>query len=244
MLTDCIYYYLYNRRAASGETTVPDPSQFGDITSIMRADELTPCEMDNLLIQRTLFDGVYEIRKPNSQCNLDTVQASAEKSLVWLSAKIKELSNDTGSMREQTVQVGQELRVPSWIYFHVNYSLVDTITAIERFYKAVEKSPVVKGLSKPSIIPELRENTARAFAIMRTNTVALKSGIQALSTMIQGITETMLTHQTEMLQSEMDMLLTPADSQVLAKSLGESWIDGLNGLLQTIPAASGEEKKR
>lgn len=236
MLTDCLYYYLYNRKPTLPDDT-PYPSRFDDLESMMSAEELTPSEMDNVVIQRTLLDGVFEIRKPGAQCDMAKVQATAEKSLAWLSAKINDLTNDEECMRAQTVQVGAHtLRAPTWIYLHVSYCLLDSITAIDRFFRAVEKSPATAKSVPPATLAGLRTNIARTYAIMRSNTLALRAAMQAPA-MTHAITASVLTlHATEVLQSEMDMLLAPAESAVLAEKLKGSWGEGLDGLLRMIPA--------
>lgn len=237
-VTDVLLNYLYTDSSLRERLTDQVASVAG-LELDLPETELTTAEVDNIRTHHLLLKLIAALNQKSKTSDSGPVEAIVSQVEFWLKDKFATLSSSSPTGLPGTINLTLDtssipLHIPSWLYLHVNISLLETLKAISLF---ISSQAQAKSKSKSTSIPKeklesLKSLTKDLTDVIKRNTRMLKdqiagSGIlgELVSTVITGPKGGMISFSTEI-----EQMTDMASVELFCGSLMESWDEALDGV--------------
>lgn len=238
MVTDRLFTLLKNMVAQKPTGPEAELPTIEELTGSAPESEMTSIEIDNSKIHLALLKiaSLLSGSKSVPADQLDGLLAQVEE---YLTSTSQTLSSENGQnpaiLSDTTVSTPLEKpsALPSWLYLHHSFSVLETLKAISLLVSISSKKP---SKSAPKIAKDradcLVALTRQIHEAIKTNTRALKSRISE-----PGVLSALVDHvvvggaEGGKLREELENTLDTAALEVFCGALMESWEEGLDGVL-------------
>lgn len=197
--------------------------------------DMTLTEKQNSSIQDVLLKSVLLLADSKSVPGqeIDKLLQQAEE---WLAQVLPSISSES-TLDDITISIpSRKLRVPSWLFFHNNYSIIETVKALSLLLSVAKSKKSPKGGARPSkeLIERLVELVSQIHEAIKTNAKSLRSNVMGSG--ILGSMTDLVFHKDSQdeggeLQKELEDSLDSSAVEIICGELMESWEEALGGIM-------------
>lgn len=198
---------------------------------------MTPAEKHNAGIHTVLLKAVLLLSDANSipGQDIDKLLKQAEE---WLLQTLPSISSEN-TLDDITISIpsDKKLRVPSWLFFHNNYSIVETVKALWLLLSVAKSKKSPKGGARPSkeSVERLSDLVNQVLEAIKTTTKSLRSNVMG-SGVLGSMTDLIFQKDSQdeevsELQKELEESLDSSAVEVFCGELMESWEEALGGIM-------------
>lgn len=197
--------------------------------------DMTLAEKHNSNIQTVLLKAVLLLADSKSVPGqeVDKLLKQAEE---WLVQTLPSISSES-TLEDITISIpSRKLRVPSWLFFHSNYSIVETVKALSLLLSVAKSKKSPKAGARPSkeLIERLVELVNQVHEAIKTNAKSLRSNVMGSG--ILGSMTDLIFHKDSQdedgeLQKELEDSLDSSAVEIFCGELMESWEEAVGGIM-------------
>lgn len=203
--------------------------------TLSEVQDMTLVEKQNSGIHSVLLKAVLLLADSKSVPGqeIDKLLKQAEE---WLVQTLSSISSENTLDDITTSIPSRKLRVPSWLFFHTNYSTVETLKALSLLLSVAKSKKSPKGGARPSreIIERLVEAVSQVHEAIKTNAKNLRSNVMGsgvLGSMTDLIFHKDSQDEDSELPKELEDSLDSSTVEIFCGELMESWEEALGSLV-------------
>ncbi|KAJ5787175.1 hypothetical protein N7457_002165 [Penicillium paradoxum] len=238
-LTDRLFSVLESIGSQKPVALDTDVPALGDLSLSEKDTDQTDAEKDTAKIHLALFNVALFMAgsKAHTSAQIETSLGQVED---WLKAKRQDLSLGDTKRSPVIAKTAIEFSpgtagAPTWEYFHVIWTLVETLKALWTILDLNSRKAVKTAKLPAELLKRLHTLVCEVFEDIRSNTRALKQGLTesaTLSTLIDMVNRGDTTDEYEKpLQDILEKVMYESALELFCGELRESWEEALDGVL-------------
>ncbi|CRG87977.1 N-alpha-acetyltransferase 25, NatB auxiliary subunit [Talaromyces islandicus] len=196
--------------------------------------DMTLAEKQNSGIHSVLLKVVLLLADSKSVPGQD-IDKLLNQAQEWLVQTLPSISSEN-TLDDITISIpSRKLRVPSWLFFHNNYSIVETLKALSLLLSVAKSKKTPKGGARPSreIIERLVELSNQIYEAIKTNAKSLRSNVMGSG--VLGSMTDLIFHNDRQdddeLPKELEDSLDSSTVEIFCGELMEGWEEALGGIM-------------